>query len=229
VPAKAPIVTAAKLSGINNAAVLQVTEDDELHDTVKQIFWPKTLDAVKSRVPKDRPETVTDEVPESATFLTPAECAGESNVYTFIPVPATALSVTCATLKSFASSSVKTEIEVAVSHEVLVTITAETPLVAVRSDLPKFSPVTVTDAPPVCGMFINTEERIGASNEKPGVLVPATAVTVTAVCSANEAELNATHWSTVEDAHVVVMQLTESWLILGVKLDKPKLSPLTLT
>ena len=48
------------------------------------------------------------------------------------------------------------------------------------SSTPKLSPVTVTEAPPLCGAFNRPYDTTGASKLSTGCPVPATAPTVTA-------------------------------------------------
>ena len=57
--------------------------------------------------------------------------------------------------------------------------------VAVRSELPKLKPLTVTDSAPLAAIFMPAYDTTGPSNVKPNPCVPATAPTVT--CTAFEA------------------------------------------
>lgn len=77
VPATAPIVTTAISMGLNNPRDMHVTDELEDHEAVLQNEL-NSLVAVKSRAPKARPATVTDEPPERAVFCSPAECTGAS-------------------------------------------------------------------------------------------------------------------------------------------------------
>ena len=77
--------------------------------------------------------------------------------------------------------------------------------VTVSSLYPKFSPVTVTEAPPVCGVFSAALDNTGESYEKRLSLVPTTAVTVTIALFAALSGMPAWHSTVVSLFHVVVV------------------------
>ena len=83
--------------------------------------------------------------------MIPCDPTGASKLYTSIPVPDTALTVTSAhrapdteLIAPASHTTVVSEL-----HELVPHVPPPTTALAVCSPYPKFSPVTVTDAPPV--------------------------------------------------------------------------------
>ena len=73
--------------------------------------------------------------------------------------------------------------------------------VAVYSLSPKLSPLTVTDAPKLCGMFSSKNDPTGASNENTPYPVPTTPATVISAVSASPATLICWHTTDVAELH----------------------------
>jgi hypothetical protein len=103
--------------------------------------------------------------------------------------------------------------------------------VGVRESLPKFMPKSVTDEPALAtALKVRTLLITGASYEKPCILVPTTAETVTAALIFTEtpAAGNPVLWHTTcvsvthtDDAHMVLVVSTS----VGLTSDGPKLRP----
>lgn len=99
----------------------------------------------------------------------------------------------------------------------------------VRSVLPKLSPVTVTDAMPVCGTLIRALETTAPSKVMPVfTLVPAIAATVSrtgsSICGAADVQC-----TVVEDVQADVRQCMLNTCTEVVKSAPPKCRPLTVT
>ena len=108
------------------------------------------------------------------------------------------------------------------------------PAVAVCSPTPKLSPVTVTDAYPLCGAFCSTPDAVGESKLNTAKAVPATAPTVTNVRSivgfaAMLAVLAVWHVTVVPELHVDVKHVTCASIAVCVCSALAKFSPVTVT
>jgi hypothetical protein len=101
----------------------------------------------------------------------------------------------------------------------------------VNSMLPKAKPVTVTDAPPLCGAFSSPYDDTGASKLYPSTWVPATAPTVNAEvdtlrCIKSTLDVHATD---VDELHESVKQTPSDKLALAVCSPTPKPRPINVT
>jgi hypothetical protein len=92
---------------------------------------------------------------------------------------------------------------------------------------PKLSPLTVTDVPPLIGMFRATEDAMGASIEKSEICVPVTALTVRNPTERMSLYDRDRHLTTVEVVQVDVKQSTEPAAAVTEKSVLPKFRPIT--
>ena len=81
--------------------------------------------------------------------MIPCDPTGASKLNTSIPVPDTALTVTSAHRAFDKAAAASHTTVVSELHELVPHVPPPTTALAVCSPYPKFSPVTVTDAPPV--------------------------------------------------------------------------------
>jgi hypothetical protein len=72
--------------------------------------------------------------------------------------------------------------------------------------LPKLSPVTVTDAPPLCGAFSSPYDATGASKVNPTCCVPDIAPTVRELTDSSIVSAVVLQRTALEDVHMDVMQ-----------------------
>jgi hypothetical protein len=129
------------------------TDVDELHEEVLHTPASTPALAVCSPTPKLSPLTVTDASPLNGAFSSIPDATATSNVNEACLVPGVAptVIVTSVTSKLFDGDRHATdvpELQDDVKH-----ISADSFTDAVSSPLPKFRPVTVTDAPPQSGVF----------------------------------------------------------------------------
>jgi hypothetical protein len=101
--------------------------------------------------------------------------------------------------------------------------------VDVASKLPKLSPDTVTDAPPLCGEFSLASDSTGASKLSPEVWVPTATPTVTLYSTSAVVTLVSRQASDVADDHAVVAQAASPTAAVAVNCSPPKLSPTAVT
>ena len=101
---------------------------------------------------------------------------------------------------------------------------------AVKSELPKLSPLTVTDSAPLAAMFTPPYETTGPSNVKPSACVPPTAPTVTSTAVDRGGGNTLLRQPTdVWELHITVEHTADDIVLLTVKSTFPKLSPVTVT
>jgi hypothetical protein len=107
--------------------------------------------------------------------------AGPSKLNNILPVLASPPTVTTAVPKFVVIESIGASHLTAVNddHSEVLHGTNSIACVAVRSAIPKPSPCTVSDAPPVFGAFRITNDATAASNVNPAACVPTTPPTVT--------------------------------------------------
>ena len=153
--------------------VVHVMLVPEVHVVVPQMSSTTALAVgVKLYEPKLRPMTVTDMPPDRPPFAgTTVLTAGPSKLYTDSPVPATAPTVTlnvpsCPRALPNTQLTLVDELQDAVLHP-----PAATSPDAVSSTLPKLSPLTVTELPPLNGEFTIAMHTTGASKVKANELV----------------------------------------------------------
>jgi hypothetical protein len=161
-------------------AVMQTSVVAEFHDDVRHNSADSFADPVNSMLPKAKPVTVTDAPPLCGAFSSPYDDTGASKLYPSTWVPATAPTVNAEvdTLRCIKSTLDVHATDVDELHADVKHTPSERLELAVNSLLPKLSPVTVTDAPPLCGAFSSPYDDTGASNVNPRSCVPAIAPTV---------------------------------------------------
>ncbi len=132
-----------------------------------------------------RPETVTEEEPDSGKFKITLDAAAASKVNTGLPVPDTDATVKLAPWKKSANAFDRHATVVADVHDDVKHAPRSpppprsSPAVAVCSPTPKSSPDTVTDAYPLCGALRRASDIAAASKLNTGRPVPGTDATVT--------------------------------------------------
>jgi len=130
-------------------------------------------------LPNARPVTVTDAPPLCGEFRATYDSDAPSNVNTALAVP----TIPATVVAMLASASYATPVRhvklVPVVHEVVKQRPDDTSTLSVYATAPKLSPQTVTDEPPLSGVFPHPELVTGASKVSCMESVPATAPTVT--------------------------------------------------
>jgi hypothetical protein len=134
--------------------------------------------AVKSTLPKLNPVTVTDKPPLHAKLDKLKDTAGASKLTRSTPVPAIAPTVMLS-MSSDAANTVVHRTLVLLDQLAVLHAPPESTDVCDKSVLPKLSPLTVTELPPLAAPFSAARDTAGPSNEKLLCPVPATAPTVT--------------------------------------------------
>jgi hypothetical protein len=112
------------------------------------------------------------------------DATGASNVNPPACVPDTAPIVTTTTSIRDVMLDMRHRAVVADVHIDVPQAPSATAEVAVKSALPKLSPLTVTDSAPECTRFMPAYDTTGPSNVKPCTCVPATAPKV--ICTASD-------------------------------------------
>jgi hypothetical protein len=175
VPETNAIVMLAALNTSANAFDRHAKVVADVHDDVKHAPRspppPRSSPAVAvcSPTPKSRPETVTDAYPLCGAFRRMAETTEASKLKIGRPVPLTAATVTLTLPKMSPKAfnrqrSVVSDIQDDVEQDPRTPPPPRSrPNFAVISPPPKSSPVTVTDAYPLCGAFSSTSETTVAS------------------------------------------------------------------
>jgi hypothetical protein len=134
----------------------------------------------KSYCAKFNPVTVTELPPLRARLVRPDDATAASNVYSELPVPATAPTVICSNMLVNATACGRHVTAVELDHVAVVHSAPDSLAVTENTSLPKFKPVTVTEDDPLDAAFVNPNDAVGASKVNfSNVPVPATAPTVT--------------------------------------------------
>jgi hypothetical protein len=188
------------------------SEEADVHAEVMH-GSPDTDDvAVYSLSPKLSPLTVTDPRPLGTWFNKAEDAAGASKLNASVAVPTTPPTLTCTTLitsyklASASHSAAPTQLtELADVHAEVMHAADTSCAVAVYSTYRKFSPLTVTDAPKLCGMFRFTYEATGASNDSTPYPVPTTPATLIDAVVISPSTLEDSHRTDVPDVHADVL------------------------
>lgn len=179
VPATAPTVRLRRESGARSAFKRHAADVADVQADVMQLAADSDSVDVNSYVAKLSPVTVTHEPPELAPFRKVLDATGASKLIPETNVPATAATVREMGIKSeVVFEPPKQLTPVAEDHAAVTQAEALVCILAVKSSLPKLSPLTVTDEDPLDGTLRNPCEPTGASNVKDNPPVPAIAPTV---------------------------------------------------
>jgi hypothetical protein len=186
-----PATVSEGLTPTNFSLLLPIkAEDSNMHEieemevqlAVVQPCESKTVVAVKSAVPKSRPETVTEAHAVLGMFcdLTNDE-AGASNVKepTLTMVPAIAPTVMVAPETGEDISDVRHRVDVPELQDAVLQSDIVNTNELEKSEDPKPSPDTVIEVPPECGMLPYASETIGALKLNTRILEPTSPDTVT--------------------------------------------------
>ena len=173
-----------------HATVVADAHDDVTH-TPTSPTPPRSSPAVAvcSPTPKLRPDTVSDAYPLCGAFRTAPEMTAASKLKAAFIVPATPPTVnhvlTCDAGDAISSGAAAEHLTVVAVLQLDVRHAApDSTRVCVCSAGAKSSPVTVTDAYPLSGVFSSPYDKTGPSKLKPSTFVPATVPTVTTIdCS----------------------------------------------
>ena len=136
---------------------------------------------------RDSPLTVSDAYPLCGAFSRASDATAESKLNPAFIVPATPPTVTHVLTSTANSASLGginavwhltfvRELQLDVRH-----VCSDSTDVCVASLVPKFSPITVTDAYPLAGVLSSPYESTAASKLTLSTFVPPTAPTVTAI------------------------------------------------
>ena len=187
-------ITSYKLASASHkpplALAAHATDVADVHPAVEHTADTSCAVAVYSLSPKLSPLTVTDPRPLATVFPPTAnDPTGASNENTPYPVPTTPPTVSSAVWESRSCAPIWHDTDVPELHNVVLHGAEPITAVAVYVLLPKPSPCTVTDPPPLVGPFCSTPDTTAASNEntpaRPGSYVctaapvPLSAPTVT--------------------------------------------------
>jgi hypothetical protein len=187
VPTKVPPVAATVMvmkragsrpSG-SEAPPRQLTEVEDDHEAVLHAECSKTTVAVSKVTPNWSPVTVTEACPDRGAFWLTSDTSGASKVNKVLAVPATAPTVTAIPSWSACCELPKHPTDVDDVHDAVMHGASDSPTLAVSPATPNDSPVTVTDACPLCGAFTCPYDTAGASNVTMRTPVPQMAATVT--------------------------------------------------
>ena len=153
VPATAPTVTTAAGQAALAVPDAHVTIVVVVHLAVEQAPNESDIDAVISELAKFKPSTLTEAAPERGEFRNACDAIGASYVNTGLLVPATAETVmySCVSRPTAGGGlhvNAVMEVHTAEVHMLLASDNE-----VVKSELPKFNPVTVRDMPMVVGML----------------------------------------------------------------------------
>lgn len=186
--------------------------------------------AVKSKEPKLNPVTVTDAPPERGMLRITFDNTGASKDSPSSIVPATAPTVT-KLLSKFTLGTLGAAHATLVDddHDAVRHAAKWIPDDCVKSSAPKFSPTTVTEAPPDNSRFNCACEIAGESKLNVLNCVPMVAPTVTCTDASVEITSPQRHITVVPDAHAAVAHPTELRAIVEVNSCVPKLRPVTVT
>ena len=99
--------------------------------------------------------------------------------------------------------------------------------VAEKSPKPKFSPLTVTYTPPLCGTFKNAHESTGESKENTLKPVPTVAATVTSTSGSIDGITPVKHLIVVDVNHVAVLHSAPEKRVVDVTSMLRKFRPIT--
>jgi hypothetical protein len=161
------------------ADALQLTLVGLDHADVAQVRPVTDAVCVASASTKLNPVTVIDACPDGGELRAASDTTGASKVNLLVDVPvveATVIAIRCSVPWPFPTIQITLVPvnQLAVVHWLLLN-----EVEAVKSEVPKFKPVTVTLRPPLAGQFSCWYDAIGASKVNTVDSVPATALIVT--------------------------------------------------
>jgi hypothetical protein len=173
------------------------------------------------------PLTVSDAYPLCGAFSRASDAAAESKLKIGRPVPAADATVTLPLPKFSTSLFDRHPRVVADVHDEVKQTPCSSPAVAVCSRTPKFSPLMLNGAYPLCGAFSRTSDATAESKLKIGRPVPAADATVTLpLPNISKSPLD-TQPTVVAEVHDDVKHTPRSSPALAVASLVPKLTPLT--
>ena len=182
VPATPPTLTADSPNIVRIELLRQESVVADVHDDVPHATISSEFVAVWSPSPKSSPETVTELPPPlTAVFNATEETRAVSKLKMRDDVPAIAATVTADSPNIVLNAPETQEVDVAEVQDVEPHGTNSRAAVDVTSLTPKSSPTTVTDAPPLAGVF-HIRRQLDATGESklyPSTSVPATPPTLT--------------------------------------------------
>jgi len=114
-------------------------------------------------LPKESPLTVMDPSPLSGTLVPTDDKTGPSKENAFVAVPAMPPTVIPTVPEVDSMAAARHRIVVRVDHETVRQLASPTPMVDVKSTVPKFIPNKVKVLPPLVAVFLRASERTGAS------------------------------------------------------------------
>jgi hypothetical protein len=174
------------------------------------------------------PLTLSDAYPLCGAFRAASDATAESKLKIGCPVPTANATVTLP-LQDVSNSSLDKQPRRVADVQDDVTHTARSsPTVAEKSREPKFSPLTLNDAYPLCGAFSRTSDAAAESKLKLGMLVPASDATVTLPLPKISKSAFDAQVKVVADVQDDVTHTPRSSPAVAERSRKPKLSPLTL-
>jgi hypothetical protein len=229
-PTTMPTLTAAVAPSYTVLAHRHVADVVEVHMLVLHAASATIADIVRSFEPKLSPLTVTDSPPLFAAFTTEYDTTAASNENTDCSVPIPAPTVTPTSLLAVCMLLDKHTTDVPDVHPPVWHARMPSRTLAVKSTLPRLSPLTVIDPPPLVAPFTYTIDDVtGASYDSRSSPVPATPLTVTLTCALSSAALLPWHATLVALVQPVVWHPIDEVLVeLTVRSALPKLSPATL-
>ena len=231
VPATPPTLTAdspniVRIELLRQAIVVADVQDDVSHATISS-----ALVAVSSPTPKSSPETVTELPPLTAVFNATEETRAVSKLKMRDDVPAIAATVTADSPNIVLNAPETQEVDVAEVQDVEPHGTNSRAAVDVTSLTPKSSPTTVTDAPPLAGVF-HIRRQLDATGESklyPSTSVPATPPTLTVDTNTSVTTARDKQPKLVADVQDDVLQTASDSAALALSSETPKSSPITVT
>jgi len=173
----------------------------EVHVDVKQTASDSDTLAVKTELPKSRPDTVIELRPITALFSRLNVSTAASKVNTDSPVPTVLPTLTVPKSTSDTAGDERHCSVVAVVHVVVLQKPFESAAAGEKSTVPKLRPIIVTELPPLRALFSSTSDRTAASKVYPRYRVPATDPTVKVETSVIVAGTYAVHATVVSDVH----------------------------
>ena len=209
---------------------------DDCHADVTQGTEDIDAVAVCSLSPKLSPLTVTDPLPLTTAFDRANDATGPSKLNASVIVPTTPPTVTCTiriTSYKLPSASHSADAwhptDVADVHADVMHTADTSCAVAVYSTYRKLSPLTVTDALWLYGMFRCANDATGPSKLNTPYPVPTTPPTVICTVLISPSMLTASHATDVPDVHDDVLHAADATAAVAVYVTLPNPSPLTVT
>jgi hypothetical protein len=188
----------------------------DVHVDVPHTSTASATVSVWYRKPKFSPAITETAPPVRGTFGETVLTTGASKVTTRCPLPTAREMVTAVELSPANRELLLQRRFVRVTQDVQVHGLAASEVVGVRSALAKFMPSKLSEACPVCGVFLSAYDSTGASQVYNKPAVATIMLTLTELCRPGTAEKVVRYPTEVEDVHNEVAQRTRAFAKVAV-------------